>query len=154
MNPPSRQTVAAVHELLVLEKDLSYQEGVYDIMLSFERVMVWLDGEDDPGLSKIKSWVKAEHIILLRAHPFLGPVEEPTGTRRVKTFEVEYNYFEPGTRVTPTSVRSVLEEGQVYTITECSHPRFADDRASCFVEGRETGLSTEYLREVKPGDEP
>jgi hypothetical protein len=122
-------------------------------MHSFERVMVWLDNEDDPSLSKLKSWVRAEHAILLRAHPFLGPIE-PAGARRVKVFEVEYNYFEPGTLVTPTSVRSVLEEGQTYTITKCCHPRFADDRASCFVEGRETGLSTEYLKEVKPGDEP
>jgi hypothetical protein len=154
MNPPTRQTVAAVHKLLVLEKDLGYQEGVYAIIRSFEKVMLWLDNEDDPTLSKIKSWVRAEHVILLRAHPFLGPVDEPAKTRRTKVFEVEYNYFEPGTRVTPTSVRSVLDEGQVYTITECHHPRGADDRACCCVEGREIGLSTEYLREVKPGESP
>jgi hypothetical protein len=154
MNPPTKQTVQSIHKLLVLEKDLGYQEGVYRIIRSFERVMVWLDNEDDPSLSKIKSWVKAEHAILLRAHLFLGPVEEPTGPRCTKVFEVEYNYFEPGTLVTPTSVRSVLDMGQVYTITKCHHPRSADDRACCVVEGRETGLSTEYLKEVKPGDEP
>lgn len=66
-----------------------------------------------------------------------------------KTFKVEFNYFEPGTRVTPTSSRCPLTMGQVYTVTKCIEPRFYADEAVCFVEGRKTGLSTTYLREVE-----
>jgi hypothetical protein len=90
-------------------------------------------------------------VMAANAYTYDGPV---TSNRRIKAFTVEYNYFEPGARVTPTSMRSVLEEGQVYTITECFHPLYAYDQACCFVEGRETGLSTEYLREVKQGESP
>jgi hypothetical protein len=90
-------------------------------------------------------------VMAVNAYTWEGP---ETGTRRLATFTVEYNYFEPGTRVTPTSVRSVLEEGQVYTIKKCFHPLYADDRACCYVEGRETGLSSEYLREIQPGESP
>jgi hypothetical protein len=67
--------------------------------------------------------------------------------RRSKTFTVEYNYFEPGTRITPTSNRCPLERG-VYVVTKCIEPRDAQDEAVCFVQGRKTGISTTYLREV------
>jgi hypothetical protein len=151
LSKPKQQTVKEIITLLTVEMQQAYEEGVRTTVRSFDRLVVWLAMElVDRGT--LQRWAKAEQAMLLRAHPFLGPVEEPAETRRVKVFEVEYNYFEPGTLVTPTSMRSVLEDGQVYTITKCCHPRYADGRASCFVEGRETGLSTEYLREVQPGE--
>lgn len=69
--------------------------------------------------------------------------------RRKKTFTVEYNYFEPGTRVTPTSGRCPLDIGVVYVVTKCLESRDAGDEAVCFVQGRKTGVSTTYLREVE-----
>jgi len=70
-------------------------------------------------------------------------------TRRTKTFEVSYNFFEPGTLVTPTSTRSVLNVEQVYLVRECHEPMYAEDAAICFVGGHRCGVSTEYLRTVK-----
>lgn len=68
--------------------------------------------------------------------------------KRSRTFEVAYNYFEPGTYVTPTSERHPLERGKVYKVTACLEPRFADEGCSCFVDDRKTGVTTEYLREA------
>lgn len=73
-------------------------------------------------------------------------------TRRTKTFEVSYNFFEPGTLVTPTSTRCVLNVEQAYRITECHEPMYAEDEAICFVEGHRCGVSTEYLRTVAIGE--
>lgn len=152
MREPTHQTINEITTLVAAEKQQAYEEGVRAATLSVDRIVAWLTIEPF-DIDEFRRWAKLEQERLLRAHPFLGPVEPPVA-RRIKVFEVEYNHFEPGTLVTPTSLRSVLVEGQVYTITKCLPPRFADDRASCFVEGRETGLSTEYLKEVEPGESP
>jgi len=68
--------------------------------------------------------------------------------KRTITFEVTYNYFEPGTLVTPTSNRCVVRPGFTYRVTECKEPRFPGDDCIVFVEGHGTGFSTEYLKEV------
>lgn len=68
--------------------------------------------------------------------------------RQVKTFSVEYNWFAPGTVVTPTSNRSPLERGHHYTVTKCLEPKFAGDECVVFVEGREQGVSTNYLKAI------
>lgn len=73
-------------------------------------------------------------------------------TRRTKTFEVSYNFFEPGTLVTPTSTRSVLRVEQAYRVTKCHEPMYAEDKAICFVSGHPDGVSTEYLRTVAIGE--
>lgn len=78
--------------------------------------------------------------------------------RRTKTFEVSYNYFEPGTLVTPTSTRCPLNVEKVYRVRECHEPMYAEDEAICFVsehpsgEDHRTGISTEYLRTVAIGE--
>jgi hypothetical protein len=150
LSPPNKHTIGEITTLVSRERDRAYEEGVYTGAKPFERLMVWLLMEPF-DLDAIQRWAKAEHTKLLSGNPFLLPLEDPTNTtRRTAVFEVEYNYFEPGTWVTPTSPRSVLEENVMYKITKCLPPRFADDRASCFVEGRETGVSTEYLRAVEP----
>lgn len=66
--------------------------------------------------------------------------------RRSKTFE--YNYFKPGTLVTPTSRQCPLEAERIYKVCRCSEPMFIGDEAICFVEGHETSVSTEHLRAV------
>lgn len=68
--------------------------------------------------------------------------------KRTKTFDVEYNYFDPGTFVEPTSSRSSLPDGR-YKVTECVEPRFPEDHCVVFIEGRDTAVRTEYLREVQ-----
>lgn len=69
--------------------------------------------------------------------------------KRSKTFTITFNYFEPGTYVTPTSRRCVLEPGTIHKVIECHEPLFPGEDAIVFVEGKRTGLSTEYLREAK-----
>jgi hypothetical protein len=69
--------------------------------------------------------------------------------KRNVTFTYEYNYFEPGTKITPASPRSVLEMGVTYTVVSCIAPRYAGDRAIVFVVGHQYGVSTEYLKEVE-----
>lgn len=76
--------------------------------------------------------------------------------RRTKTFtfEVNYNYFEPGTLVTPISNRSALEQGQIYYVISCLEPHEYDDGAIVFVKpnpdgvSRQWGISAANLREV------
>ena len=64
------------------------------------------------------------------------------------TFEVEYRMFDVGEQVTPTSPRSPLEMGKVYTVTRCVAPFRPLDDSVVFVEGRETGVSADYLTTV------
>jgi hypothetical protein len=64
-----------------------------------------------------------------------------------ETFVVEYKMFDVGEKIKPTSNRCPLEEG-VYTVVECHAPRFPGDDSVVFVEGRATGVSTEYLTNV------
>jgi len=72
--------------------------------------------------------------------------------RREKTFIETYNYFEPGTFVTPTSRRCVLVAGRVYKVVRCHEPLYAGDEAVVFVEGHRSGIRTEYLREATSGE--
>lgn len=72
--------------------------------------------------------------------------------KRTKTFEIEYNWFEAGTLVTPTSRRCPLEVERVYKVRRCHEPMYAEDKAVVFVDDRETGMSTDYLREVAIGE--
>jgi len=69
--------------------------------------------------------------------------------KRTKTFTVTFNWFAPGTIVTPTSTRCPLESGKFYVVTECHEPSFPDENAVVFVQGKQIGLSTEYLREAE-----
>jgi hypothetical protein len=59
------------------------------------------------------------------------------------TFTVRFKTFEVGEKVMPTSPRCPLEMGKVYTVTKCKRPLNGGD--PCVVEGREAGISTEYL---------
>jgi len=68
--------------------------------------------------------------------------------KRTKTFTVEYNYFRPGVKITPTSSRCSLDYGEVYTVIRCIEPKFAGDECVVFVKGRDQGVSTEYFRNV------
>jgi len=60
-----------------------------------------------------------------------------------------YKMFDVGVLVSPTSNRSPLESGK-YRVTSCTPPRFPGDSSTIFVEGRLTGLSTEYLQLAPP----
>jgi len=68
--------------------------------------------------------------------------------QREKTFTVRFNYFEPGTFITPTSRRSPLKFGAVYRVLETQEPLFAGEEAIVAVQGWRTGVSAEYLREA------
>ena len=63
------------------------------------------------------------------------------------TFTVTYKEFEKGEKVRPTSSRCPLSPGE-YVITECHPPLCAGDETIVFVEGREHGLSAEYITSV------
>lgn len=69
--------------------------------------------------------------------------------KRTKDFTIEYNYFEPGTLVTPTSNRCPLEYGKTFKITMCREPMWPGDDCVVFVRGRTTGISSEYLKKVE-----
>lgn len=79
-------------------------------------------------------------------------IKERSIMKRTKTFEYTYNYFAPGTLVRPTSPRCSLEDGMAYKVTRCIEPMYAGDKCVIFVEGRKTGVSTEYLTEVDEDD--
>jgi hypothetical protein len=66
------------------------------------------------------------------------------------TFQIEYNYFEKGEVITPTSPRSPLTVGTLYTVQETRRPMFYGEEPVVFVVGRDTGVSGEYLREATP----
>jgi hypothetical protein len=66
------------------------------------------------------------------------------------SFTYEYNYFKPGTMVTPTSQKCPLAHGRAYQITRCAGPRKPGQGGTCHVKGRRRGLMTEHLREVQP----
>lgn len=65
-----------------------------------------------------------------------------------KSFEIEYNEFEVGEMVKPTSNRCPLEPG-VYKVTKFIPPMTHEDSAVVFVEGHEYGIETTYLRSVE-----
>lgn len=74
--------------------------------------------------------------------------------RRIITFDVEYNYFEWGTIVTPIDCRGELDYRRHYRVIRCMEPELSDYVCTCYVEDVETGVfmedpvMTEYLREV------
>ena len=61
-----------------------------------------------------------------------------------KTFTVEYRMFDVGERVRPSSPRCPLRSG-IYVVSRCLAPMFAGEEATVFVEGREHGVSAQYL---------
>lgn len=77
--------------------------------------------------------------------------------RRTKTFDIEYNYFEPGTIVTPIDGRGELEHRRHYRVIQCMEPELSDYVCTCYVEDVIEGVfmsnsvMTEYLREVDNG---
>lgn len=64
------------------------------------------------------------------------------------TWTETYTMLDIGDKVTPTSPRSWLEMGKVYTVTECHEPTNPNDSVTVFVEGVRQGGSAEYLRVV------
>lgn len=72
--------------------------------------------------------------------------------KRTKTLEIEYNFFEPGTLVTPGSIGGALEVEHVYRVNECHEPHGEGDMGICFVDGHFHGVSTATLREVEPDE--
>jgi hypothetical protein len=52
--------------------------------------------------------------------------------------------FEKGDKVTPTSKKCALDAG-VYVVERCVPPLWAGDDVIVFVEGRDVGVSGEYL---------
>ena len=68
-------------------------------------------------------------------------IEEITWTEKYKMFEV-------GERIVPTSRRCSLNPG-IYVVTKCVAPICAGDESVVFVEGRDTGISTEYVTAVQ-----
>ena len=64
------------------------------------------------------------------------------------TYTQTYKEFEVGEKVRATSNRCPLLMDRVYTVTEFSPPRYPGDGGVIFVEGRLTGLSTEYVEAV------
>jgi hypothetical protein len=75
--------------------------------------------------------------------------------QRVKTFKVDYTYFEPGTIVTPKDRLSNLDFGRHYKIVHCLEPDSSDELATCYVTDVETGwdrrdnILTGFLKEVE-----
>lgn len=67
---------------------------------------------------------------------------------RQATVVVEYKWFEVGEEVMPCSPRCSLEMGKVYIVKGCHEPRYSGDDAFVFVEGKDTGVSAEYLMPV------
>ncbi len=67
---------------------------------------------------------------------------------RTKTFETDYNWFEVGEKVTPTSLRTGrgLEIGKTYIVTSCVAPRNAGDGSVVFVEGQPLGFDAQYFQ--------
>lgn len=63
------------------------------------------------------------------------------------TWTETYKEFEVGEKVKPNSNRCPLAFG-VYTVTEFFPPLHPGDSSIVFVEGRLTGVSTEYLEGV------
>jgi len=70
--------------------------------------------------------------------------------RRTKTIEIDYNWFEPGTLVTPGTTRCPLNVEHVYRVMECYEPHGEGDMGICFVGGHHHGIATSGLREVRP----
>lgn len=68
---------------------------------------------------------------------------------RTVTYTEEYKWFEAGELITPTSNRTPLEMGRVYTVIKCSAPKFAGDSSVVWVEGRIQGIETNYLNPVE-----
>ena len=69
------------------------------------------------------------------------------------TYTEEIKVFDVGERVRATSLRSPLEQGRNYVVTTYSRPRFPGEQLVIFVEGREQGVSAEYVVGVDDGGE-
>jgi hypothetical protein len=74
--------------------------------------------------------------------------------RRTLTYETTYFEFEPGEKIIATSPRSPLEQGKVYTVREFHPPRIYGDEPIIFLEGRRTGITSEYVTKYIPEGTP
>ena len=65
---------------------------------------------------------------------------------RLETYQwtQEVNIFEKGDKVAPTSNRCALDAG-VYVVERCVPPLVPGSDVIVFVEGRDVGVSGEYL---------
>lgn len=71
---------------------------------------------------------------------------------RYRTFEVQYNFFPPGTRVRASSGRCPLQQDRVYEVRECYEPLCPGDECIVAVWNEPYGVSAEYLEEVPEGE--
>lgn len=74
--------------------------------------------------------------------------------KRTKTFEVEYEWFEPGTKIKPYSpsiARIMGLPDKVFVVLETVEPKLPGDEAIVFIEirGNRFGYSTESFKEVE-----
>lgn len=73
-------------------------------------------------------------------------------TKRTKTFEATYNYFEVGTIVTPTHNLHELDFGKAYEVKECVEPETAKQPCLAVLisvlSGERYVVSTEFLKEL------
>jgi hypothetical protein len=76
LSKPKQQTINEITTLVAVEKQQAYEEGVRSVVLSVDRIMAWLNIEPFDW-DTFRRWAKAEQDLLLRKHPFLGPVEGP-----------------------------------------------------------------------------
>jgi hypothetical protein len=76
LSKPKQQTINEITTLLADERQQAYEEGVRTIMRSFDRLVVW-SAMEPLDWDTFRQWAKTEQDLLLRAHPFLGPVEGP-----------------------------------------------------------------------------
>ena len=78
--------------------------------------------------------------------------------KRIKTFEVGYDYIPPGSLVVATTPFDKLTMGQVYKVQKCMKPRNLEGIAYCTLREHPEGklrafmAATFRLREVTPDE--
>jgi len=68
--------------------------------------------------------------------------------RRKKTFEVEFNWFQPGTAITPIDP-GYFETGKTYFVKKCVEPVNPGDDCVVFIEGLDLGYDAGRFKEVE-----
>jgi len=66
--------------------------------------------------------------------------------RRKKTFEMEYNYFEEGAKVTPTKESSLMKG--TYIVIACVEPKILGDECLVYVKGHPNAINAEHMEEL------
>jgi hypothetical protein len=70
-----------------------------------------------------------------------------------RTYVERFRMFEPGERIRPASPRCELPPGE-YVVVRCIQPVTPGFDSIVFVEGRQTGADTDYLRLVADDPDP